>query len=176
MTTTNRVKIPWPWTYCSGTGCGVRIMWIRTAAGKWMPCDRNHDGTWPSEQDTFDVGRHRPHWKTCPDSAKFREALEMDDVPDWPDVVREYPADVQTLLASVHDGLFLAMDIDHVKIRDGSGLTLARVHRNVYFACMKARFLVARKIGIQKRHGVSDKGMKELKRLQSTTTKNGGTQ
>ena len=50
--------------------CNAPIVWIRTPAGKPMPCNADlveyHAGDWPDYEDII------PHWATCPFSDSFR--------------------------------------------------------------------------------------------------------
>ncbi len=81
-------------TRCSA--CGAKIVWIRTAAGKSMPCDAQavpfwtdgsglgetkkimtYEGTLISAQLMGDIGRAAgigfiPHWITCANAGRFR--------------------------------------------------------------------------------------------------------
>jgi len=50
-----------PLTRCRG--CQAPIVWRRTEAGRWMPC--NPDGT--------------PHWATCPKAEAFRRLRRRRD-------------------------------------------------------------------------------------------------
>ena len=73
-------------------GCGARIVWIKTPAGKAMPCDpspvyykADPEGkdrivttrgevvacTITTGADATDAG-YRPHWATCPQAGTFR--------------------------------------------------------------------------------------------------------
>lgn len=73
-------------------GCGARIVWIKTPAGKAMPCDpspvyykADHEGkdrivttrgevvacTITTGANATDAG-YRPHWATCPQAGRFK--------------------------------------------------------------------------------------------------------
>lgn len=73
--------------------CGAPLVWIKTPADKWMPCDeglvpyrQNPDGKDMLVRDRGDVIRcdivtdgskpdgmaRIPHWKTCPEADSFR--------------------------------------------------------------------------------------------------------
>lgn len=74
-------------------GCGAPIVWIKTPAGKSMPCDpspvyykADPDGkdrivttrgeviacTITPGADATDAG-YRPHWATCPQAGRFKK-------------------------------------------------------------------------------------------------------
>jgi hypothetical protein len=50
--------------------CGKEIVYLRTAAGKIMPVDRE---TTDAADEYFDQERHTSHFATCPDAERFRK-------------------------------------------------------------------------------------------------------
>lgn len=52
-------------------GCGAEITWIKTKAGKLMPCN-SEKSTIVTEQGEIVVG-HVPHWATCSKANEFKE-------------------------------------------------------------------------------------------------------
>ena len=52
-------------------GCGAEITWIKTEAGKIMPCNLEKT-TIVTEQGKTVVG-HVPHWATCSKANDFKE-------------------------------------------------------------------------------------------------------
>lgn len=75
-------------------GCGAEIIWIKTPAGKSMPCDAQAVTYWAKEgapgkvvtpngevisceftgelRDATGIG-YVPHWYTCPDAGSFKK-------------------------------------------------------------------------------------------------------
>jgi hypothetical protein len=51
--------------------CRAMIIWLKTAAGKNMPCDA--DSVYPAD-DQFDPAKHVSHFRTCPQAAQHRRA------------------------------------------------------------------------------------------------------
>lgn len=70
-------------THCKK--CGAQIRFVRTKAGKWLPCDphtKSHDalqghimvtedGRITKNHTPLDIG-FVPHWATCPYAEEFR--------------------------------------------------------------------------------------------------------
>jgi hypothetical protein len=57
-------------TTCSS--CSALIVWFRTAAGKRMPVDEA--STLPTDAEhQLDLKRHKSHFATCVDAAKWRK-------------------------------------------------------------------------------------------------------
>ena len=60
--------------------CDAEIEFIKTPAGKWMPCDWEVRD-WPDGVVIDTMGRvhsdggtgHRPHWASCPAAHSFRD-------------------------------------------------------------------------------------------------------
>lgn len=53
-------------------GCGAEIVWIKTPAGKAMPCDPNKVIIVTDEGET--VAGYTPHWASCPAAKRFKQA------------------------------------------------------------------------------------------------------
>ena len=52
-------------------GCGAEIVWIKTTAGKAMPCDLNKMTIVTESGET--VTGYIPHWATCPAAKSFKK-------------------------------------------------------------------------------------------------------
>lgn len=52
-------------------GCGAEIVWIKTKAGKAMPCDTNKVTIITDNGETV-IG-YTPHWATCPAAKTFKK-------------------------------------------------------------------------------------------------------
>jgi hypothetical protein len=53
--------------------CRALVVWFRTKAGKRMPVDEA--STLPTDAEhQLDLSRHKSHFATCPDAAKFRKS------------------------------------------------------------------------------------------------------
>lgn len=50
--------------------CRAQIIFLRTAAGKQIPCDA--DTVEPADED-FDPERHMTHFRTCPNANQHRK-------------------------------------------------------------------------------------------------------
>lgn len=57
-------------------GCGAEIVWIKTAAGKSMPC--NSDKVTIVTEDGKTATGYIPHWATCPAAQKFKKSVNTD--------------------------------------------------------------------------------------------------
>ena len=55
-------------------GCGAEILWIKTKAGKIMPCNTDKTTIVTAQGETI-IG-HVPHWATCPKSKDFKEGKQ----------------------------------------------------------------------------------------------------
>lgn len=54
-------------------GCNANIIWIKTKAGKQMPCNVEKI-TIVTEQGETITG-YMPHWATCPEYKKFKTSV-----------------------------------------------------------------------------------------------------
>ena len=52
-------------------GCGAEIVWIKTKAGKNMPCDEKKITIVTDSGET--ITGHTPHWASCPKFKDFKE-------------------------------------------------------------------------------------------------------
>jgi len=52
-------------------GCGKEIVWIKTKAGKIMPCNTEKTTIVTTSGETI-VG-HTPHWADCPNYKDFKK-------------------------------------------------------------------------------------------------------
>ena len=52
-------------------GCGAEIIWIKTPAGKLMPCDAQKITIITEQGQT--VSGYIPHWATCSKSKTFKK-------------------------------------------------------------------------------------------------------
>lgn len=50
--------------------CRAPVVWLKTAAGKSMPCDAATVG---AEDRQYDHAKHTSHFATCPNAAKHRK-------------------------------------------------------------------------------------------------------
>lgn len=83
-------------SYGRCSGCGRKILWVKTTAGKNMPCDPGCVAYWPvvgargkvvrndgsvvscefiGPKETAHLG-YTPHWSTCPKANKFKRKKE----------------------------------------------------------------------------------------------------
>lgn len=61
------------------SSCRASIVWVRTPAGRKMPCDPEHqsweDGTVVDDAGNVTTGGalgYRPHWASCPNAKRHR--------------------------------------------------------------------------------------------------------
>lgn len=58
-------------------GCKADIIWVKTKAGKAMPCDPKKVTIVTEEGET--VQGYIPHWVSCPVANRFKENKESED-------------------------------------------------------------------------------------------------
>lgn len=54
--------------------CGAPLKWIKSANGKWMPCDAKSTSVVMATGQVV-IG-HQSHFATCPDAGKWRKPKE----------------------------------------------------------------------------------------------------
>lgn len=57
-------------------GCSADIIWIRTTAGKSMPCNPEKTTVVTERGET--ICGHIPHWATCPAYKKFKKEVRTE--------------------------------------------------------------------------------------------------